>query len=178
MSASSAEPWPGLDSARLAFRPLVRADAPAFRALVTRPEVGRMLFKFAPDLTLAQAEAFLDTVAWTGRLPFRLAIEKDGVWLGWIGVSDDAEPEVFYALEAGAQGQGFASEAVAAFCGFLFARFPVAALTAGVFTDNPGSARVQEKQGFVLAETVPYKSAARAEPAPCWHFRLPRPATA
>jgi RimJ/RimL family protein N-acetyltransferase len=174
MSASSAD-WPGLRSARLTCRPLRRPDAAAFRALVTRPEVGRMLFRFPPDLTLPQAEAFLDSVAWTGRLPFRLAIERDGLWQGWIGVSDDPEPEVFYALEPQVAGQGLAGEALAAFAAFLFARFPVPALTAGVFSDNPASARVLERCGFVLTGQDLHASAARPEPSPCLHYRLTRP---
>lgn len=134
-----------------------------------------MLFLFPPDLTLAAAEAFLATVAWTGRLPFRLAIEREGAWQGWIGVSADAEPEVFYALEPSAAGQGLATEALAAFCGFLFARFPMPALVAGAFTDNPGSARVLERCGFTRMGEDLHRSAARPDPAPCWHYRLARP---
>ncbi len=167
-------PWPGLTSARLTFRPLLRADAQAFRALVTRAEVGRMLFRFPPDLTPAEAGDFLDTVVWTGRLPFRLAVERSGLWQGWIGVGDDPQPEVFYALEPDAAGQGLASEALAAFAAFLFARFDMPALTAGVFADNPASARVLEKCGFLRTGTAPHASAARPAPAPCHHYRLAR----
>ncbi len=166
--------WPGLASERLSFRPLIRADAPAFRALVTRADVGPMLFLFPPDMSLAAAEDFLATVAWTARLPFRLAIEREGVWQGWIGVSADAEPEIFYALEPYARGRGLAREAVAAFSAFLLGRFPVPALTAGVFTDNPASARVLEACGYLRTGTATHASAARPAPAPAWQYRLSR----
>jgi hypothetical protein len=73
-------------------------DAPDFHALVTRPEVARMLFIFAVDWPEAAAAPFLYDVRWQGRPGFRFAIELGGVWVGWIGCSEDAEPEVFYAL--------------------------------------------------------------------------------
>jgi RimJ/RimL family protein N-acetyltransferase len=137
------------------------------------PSVGCFLDPAAAGQGLATGD-FLASVAWTGRLPFRLAIERAGVWQGWIGVSDDPEPEIFYALEPHARGQGLAREAVAAFSAFLLDRCPVPALTAGVFTDNPVSARVLEACGFVRTGTAPHTSAARLAPAPAWQYRLSR----
>ncbi|HAL75820.1 MAG TPA: hypothetical protein DCM70_04275 [Rhodobacteraceae bacterium] len=40
------------------------------------------------------------------------------------------------------------SEAVNAFCAFLFRRYPLEAITAEHFKDNPGSGRVLQKIGF------------------------------
>ena len=40
------------------------------------------------------------------------------------------------------------SEAVNAFCAFLFRRYPLEAITAEHFKDNPGSGCVLQKSGF------------------------------
>ena len=171
-------PEPLIVTARLALRPMIRADAPAFHDLVTRPEVARFLYLFHPDWTLAEAEAFLDTWAWRGGLKFRLAIMADDIWAGWIGVSGDDEPEIFYALRPEFAGKGIGSEAVRAFTRFIFDRFPVPALTAGVFTDNPASARVLEKLGFRLLAEELHTSRGRLAPALLWVYRLERPSKA
>jgi RimJ/RimL family protein N-acetyltransferase len=160
---------------RLSLRPMTRADVPAFHDLVTRPEVARFLYLFHSGWTLAEAETFLDDWAWRGTLKFRLAIMVGKDWAGWLGASGDAEPEIFYALRPEFAGQGFGSEAVRAFTAFLFRTFPVPAITAGVFTDNPGSARVLEKQGFVFMREEIHPSRGRLAPAPLWVYRLERP---
>lgn len=160
---------------RLALRAMTEADAPRFHALVTRTEVARMLFMFHPDWTLAEAQAFVRDWAWTGGLRFRLSIEEAGAWRGWIGVSDGEEPEIFYALTPEAAGRGLAREAVAAFTAFLFDRFPVPALTAGVFFDNPASMKVLRSCGFAETHVEDHASRGRPAPAACHIFRLPRP---
>lgn len=163
---------------RLVLRPMTAADVPRFHALVTRPEVARMLYMFHPGWTLAEAGPFLEDWTWRGGLKFRLAIEENGLWRGWIGVDDAEEPEIFYALEAEAAGRGLAREAVAAFTDFLFERFDMPALTAGVFHDNPASMKVLRACGFAETGVAPHVSRGRPAPAPCHMFRLPRPAAA
>lgn len=164
-----------LSTPRLTLRAMTEADVPRFHALVTRPEVARMLFLFHPGWTLAEARAFLAGWAWTGALRFRLAIEEAGEWRGWIGVTDDPEPEIFYALTPEAAGRGLAREAVAAFTGFLFDRFPVPALRAGVFFDNPASMKLLLACGFSEIGVEDHPSRGRDAPAPCHIFRLVRP---
>jgi RimJ/RimL family protein N-acetyltransferase len=160
---------------RLVLRSMTGADVPLFHGLVTRPAVARMLYLFHADWTLDEARDFLADWAWKGSLRFRLSIEEKGVWRGWIGVSDDVEPEIFYALTPEASGRGLAREAVAAFAAFLFDRFPVAALTAGVFFDNPASMKVLLACGFQEIGVADHVSRGRSAPAPCHLFRLPRP---
>lgn len=160
---------------RLALRAMTGDDAPRFHALVTRPEVARMLFLFHPGWTLAEARVFLADWAWTGALRFRLSIEEAGEWRGWIGVSDDPEPEIFYALTPEAAGRGLAREAVAAFTGFLFDRFPVPALRAGVFFDNLASMKLLLACGFKEIGVEDHPSRGRDAPALCHIFRLSRP---
>ena len=91
---------------RLCLRPMTQADVGDIHALVTRPEVARMLFMFSPDWTHDEAKAFVGEWAWQGKLRFRLSVEAEGEWLGWIGVSDDPTPEIFYAMTAAASGNG------------------------------------------------------------------------
>jgi len=169
-------PWPGLATPRARLRPLGPADAPAFHALVTRADTGPMLFLFPPDWTPAAAADFLRGCAWTGRPGFRLGIEAGGDLAGWIGCSDDAEPQVFYALTPAHRGHGLAAEVLAAFCTFLFDRFDPPALRAGVFDDNPASLRVLTRCGFSDIGGAMLTSAARAAPAPGRWMRRPNPA--
>ena len=58
--------------------------------------------------------------------------------------------DLVYAIHLKQWGQGLMSEAVNAFCAFLFRRYPLEAITAEHFKDNPGSGRVLQKAGFVL----------------------------
>jgi len=161
---------------RLVLRAMTGADVPRFHALVTKAEVARMLFLFHPGWTLEEARAFLAGWAWSGGLRFRLSIEEAGEWRGWIGVSDDPEPEIFYALTAEAAGRGLAREAVAAFTRFLFDRFDVPALRAGVFFDNPASKKLLRACGFEEIGVEDHPSRGRDAPAPAHIFRLARPA--
>jgi RimJ/RimL family protein N-acetyltransferase len=47
-------------------------------------------------------------------------------------------------------GRGIMTEAVAAFTDFCFENFPLRRISAEVFANNPASARVLEKAGFVF----------------------------
>jgi RimJ/RimL family protein N-acetyltransferase len=160
---------------RLTMRSVTQADAALFHDLVTRPEVARFLYLFHPEWTLAEAETFMKDWAWRGELRFRLSLIHEGKWAGWIGASDDSEPEIFYALRPEFVGQGLAREAVAAFSAFLFDRFNPPALTAGVFTDNPASANVLASCGYMLVREELHPSRGRLAPAPSWVYRLANP---
>lgn len=160
---------------RLDLRPLTQADAVDFHGLVTRPEVARMLYMFYPEWPLSAARDFIDEWAWRDALRFRLAITRGGQWLGWIGVSDADVPEIFYALTPEAAGQGYATEAVSGFCAFLFDRFAMPMLAAGVFADNPASAGVLEKCGFVRVSAELFGSRGRPGLSPAYSYQLARP---
>ncbi|NNJ67061.1 MAG: GNAT family N-acetyltransferase, partial [Boseongicola sp.] len=61
-------------------------------------------------------------------------------------------------------GQGLASEALSAFLPELFERFPLTRLVADHFEDNPASACVLEKHGFVATGAGMATSKGRLEP--------------
>ncbi|MFC7704939.1 GNAT family N-acetyltransferase [Plastorhodobacter daqingensis] len=159
---------------RLLLRPMVADDAGDLRRIVTRPEVGRMLFVFPPDWTLAAAGAFIEATAFHGAPPFRLAITRAGRFIGSIGVGAGDEPSIFYFLDPVEAGQRLGAEAVHGFVDALFRHYPMPALGAEVFQDNPASARLLERIGFRKTGAATHSSAARVEPAAIWLYRLTR----
>ncbi len=71
---------------------------------------------------------------------------------------------------------GYASEAVGALIAHAFATESFAFLTAGHFTDNPASARIIEKLGFVSVGGEVRDCEARGVKVPCRNYRLYREA--
>ena len=163
-----------IETPRLTLRPMTLQDAPDLLRIVTRAEVGRMLFRFRPDWTLPAAQAFIAQTRYVAAQPFRLGIYRDDQLIGSVGVSAGAEPDVYYFLDPQAQGQGFAREAMTAFCADLFARLKVPALKADVFHDNPASDHILRRIGFAPCGIGLGTSAARVEPAPITLYRLTR----
>jgi len=86
-----------------------------------------------------------------------LAITRDSIFIGAIGVrmrqanalQRGPGPNVGYWLGEKFWGQGFMSEAVAAFVRFLFNTVNSDTIYSGAFAENTASLRVQEKAGFV-----------------------------
>lgn len=66
------------------------------------------------------------------------------------------------------------SEALRAFCDFIFDRYRAGKIQASCFDDNPASQRVLEKAGFMPFEKDIEKSAARSEKSPITRYRLMR----
>ena len=82
-------------------------------------------------------------------------IEVDGAAVGGIGirVGHDVHrhtAELGYWLGERFWGRGIMSEAVGAFTDFCFTNFPLRRVYAEPFANNPASARVLEKAGFVF----------------------------
>ncbi|WP_095590479.1 GNAT family N-acetyltransferase [Actibacterium ureilyticum] len=159
---------------RLILRQMRRDDAAALCRIVTRPDVGRMLFLFPPDWTVDAAQDFILDWQFRGTPRLRLGIcDASDRLLGSVGaVLRDGRIEVFYFLDPAAAGQGYATEAMQAFIGFLFDRFGHDTIHADVFIDNPGSERVLRKLGFTFDGQGTGTSAARLEPFPVSLYRL------
>ncbi|PRY95210.1 RimJ/RimL family protein N-acetyltransferase [Hasllibacter halocynthiae] len=155
------------------------ADAEALHAMVTIPEVGRNLMVFPPWWTVAAARTFIPLCGDLSGPRYRLAVRRDGRLIGSVGFGAPAGGAVglAYWLHPDAAGQGFATEtARAAILDFL-RRFPDRdALVAGVFQDNPASARVLKKLGFRRTGESVRQGDARMDPAPLWDYRLERAA--
>ncbi|MBW6506747.1 MAG: GNAT family N-acetyltransferase [Rhodobacteraceae bacterium] len=162
-----------LATPRLSLTPVTEADAPAIRRIVTDPRVGPMLFVFAPTLTEAEALDFARSWRWHGTPPFRLALRRDGAFIGAMGLKSLDDPEIYYFLAPEVHGQGLMSEALPAFIAAITDRFALAQLTARVFIDNPASARLLARNGFRPGAITLVASAARAAPAPARNFTRP-----
>ncbi|MFD1880968.1 GNAT family N-acetyltransferase, partial [Paracoccus pacificus] len=158
-------------TARTIMDPLLPGDAEALAAIVSLPEVARMLFLFDSGFGPDRARDFIRDWSWQGAPPFRLAIRTGGRMIGSIGIGAPPENEIYYFLAPEVGGRGLASEIVPAFCEAVTARFDLRHLTAEVFDDNPASIRVLERAGFRRTGPEMLHSRGRAEPAPGWAYR-------
>ncbi|GAB1310506.1 Acyl-CoA N-acyltransferase [Madurella fahalii] len=143
------------------------SDAPHIQRAADSPGVARYLTEnFASPYTLSDAEKWLAYALGTAlpndplNTPVTFAICDKGtdIPLGGIGVKveyaaegRDYVLEVAYWLGEAAWGRGIMTEALGAFVGWLFDRFPrLMRLEAAVFDGNEGSVKVLGKVGFVL----------------------------
>ncbi len=161
-----AAPHAGLPGLHL--RRLHASDAAAFRAAVTTPEIGRMLFRFPADWPLAEAETLIAEIAPRDTPPFRLAISAaDGGFLGSVGLVTAEPAELAYFLTPAAQGQGIMRAVLDVFVAMVFAQFDLPALRAQVYHDNPASMALLRKLGFVETGSVLGTCSAQ-RPGPEW----------
>ncbi|XBQ17409.1 MAG: GNAT family N-acetyltransferase [Oceanicaulis sp.] len=139
---------------RLVLRPLEIADAGWVGRESGRPEVaGKLALVPSPNPALF-AEMFILAARAralnAGDLVSAIVARETGAPLGVIGASARGEGRFGfgYWLAPSAWGKGYATEAGRAMVAALTAR-GARTLKAGWFTDNPASARVLEKLGFV-----------------------------
>jgi RimJ/RimL family protein N-acetyltransferase len=110
--------------------------------------------RFPHPYTAADARAWIKRSS--AERPFTtLAIEVDGAAVGGVGIQPGTDvfrrsAEIGYWLGEPFWGRGIATEALRAMTAYAFERFDICRLEAGVFDWNPASARVLEKNGYVL----------------------------
>ncbi|WP_460577291.1 GNAT family N-acetyltransferase [Hymenobacter coalescens] len=165
-----------LRTARLLLRPYAPADAPDFYALLAaegprlEPAFPR---RVAAVRTLADAERTLQTFAgqWGQRrlLVWGIWHRASGHYLGDISLQPDTPRirggEIGYYLGAGAEGQGYAREALGAVVDFAFAHLGTRLLTLRCRPENVRSQATAVALGF--QRTGP------EEPG-IWHYALQR----
>ena len=110
--------------------------------------------RFPHPYSVDDAHEFLLTSVTEQRVT-NFCIEVDGAAAGGIGfrLGQDVHrctAEVGYWLGESFWGLGVMSEAVAAFADFCFTNFPLRRVYAEPFANNPASARILEKAGFVF----------------------------
>jgi len=109
--------------------------------------------RFPHPYTVNDAHEFLQrTIAEQPATRFCIAI--DGVVAGGIGIRlgqdvNRHSATLGYWLGEDFWGRGIMTEAVAVLSDFCFENFPLRRISAEVFANNPASARVLEKAGFV-----------------------------
>jgi RimJ/RimL family protein N-acetyltransferase len=158
-----------LTTSRLVIDQVGAEDLSALHAIATTPEVARMLFLFSPGMPMAEFAPIFPPESLVP--PFRLAIRHQGRVIGSIGIGRlDAAggPEIYYFLSPDSWGQGFGREILQAFLDEIDARFAPPVIRAGVFADNPASARMLERFGFQRAADEMFWSAGRGGTAPGW----------
>ena len=152
-------PTPTLRTERLVLRPFADADADDLWALHSDARVLRY-WDSPPWTDRARTERFLATCARMAEegSGARLVIERDGSFLGWIGLhecnADHRSAKLGYVLGEVAWGHGYATESARAVLGWAFDALPLNRVQAEVDTRNPASARVLEKLGFVHEGTL------------------------
>jgi [ribosomal protein S5]-alanine N-acetyltransferase len=109
---------------------------------------------FPHPYTIQDAHEFLQRA--TSEQPTtRFCVEVNGAAIGGIGVHPGQDVHrhtatVGYWLGEEFWGRGIMTEAVTAVTNFSFENFALRRISAEVFANNPASARVLEKAGFVL----------------------------
>jgi len=176
-----------IETQRLQIFPLAQVHQDALFGCLTQKQVARNLAIVPHPLPRGFVGRFIEAARWKGAWNgmFALADKTQNV-IGMIGfraapLAALVTADLVYAIHPKQWGQGLMSEAVNAFCAFLFRRYPLEAITAEHFKDNPGSRRVLQKASFVPLPVQSHpsemgKSAARLEPAPITRYRLMRPA--
>ena len=140
---------------RCTLRPFADADIPVLAPLLNNYNVSRNLSSVPYPYTDMDAKAWFERYLEAAKNSWSLAIEAGGALVGAVG-GRRLETihcrciEFGYWLGEPFWGQGLATEAVGLFCGFLAQQPELDRLQANVYGWNPASARVLEKNGFVL----------------------------
>jgi RimJ/RimL family protein N-acetyltransferase len=148
-----------IHTARLVLRALRLDDTESLFALFSNWNVIRRLSSPPWPYRLTDAQVFVrSTVEHApGFDEELLAITQDNAFIGAIGVrmrqanalQRGPGPNIGYWLGEKSWGQGFMSEAVAAFVRLLFNTLDCDTIYCGAFAENTASLRIQEKIGFL-----------------------------
>jgi len=167
---------PVLHTARLILDAMTEADWPVVQAEWGDLDVARMTATVKADWSEGEARAWIQDRATPSAEGVSYAIRRksDRRLLGSIGMGG-TPMNLGYLLGRDWWGQGYASEAVGAFLTDAYARRPqLDVIEAGVFDDNPASARVLQKNGFLHVGVGNCTSLSRLEPAANSLYRLNR----
>lgn len=146
---------PVLASERLTLRPLVPEDAAHFaRLLGPDPEALRQMAQMPDPCTAPAARRWIKSRLGPGGHVFAVLRGADGEFIGVIGFGGaSAMPEMGYWIGRPYRGQGYATEAIGCVVAYAV-EIGVPRLHADTFPDNPASARVLTKAGFVTTGLV------------------------
>ena len=146
-----------LETKRWRLRPLTEQDAEGLFAYCSHPAVGPRA-GWKPHETLEVSREILEQVFLKESHVF--AIEQEGRIIGTVGLVDDNKREnveakmIGYSLAFDCWGKGIMTEAVEAVLVYGFDLLNLSIITATCYPDNPASAKVLEKCGFVYEGTL------------------------
>jgi ribosomal-protein-alanine N-acetyltransferase len=164
-----------ITTARLLLRAPELADAAQISLLAGNYEVASMTGTIPHPYTERMAADWLASVL-DGEEGVVFVISRSGTLIGCTGYRAFSQhhAELGYWIGKPYWGMGYATEAVRALVQYAFATDGFAYLTVGHFSDNPASARVIAKAGFVRQGKEVRDCAARGEKAYCLTYRLER----
>ena len=154
MSAFQAVNISAIEAPRLRLRRLTDEDIPALVAEVDNWNIARYTALIPHPYTIAEARKFIDGAQVdrnaNTRHVFAILTRIEGQLIGCIEVNMGTGGDTFgYWIGEDHWGHGYATEAALALARFAFQSAGKAELCAAVHPDNPASARVLEKAGFV-----------------------------
>ena len=161
---------------RLLLRPGFPEDAPALAAAIADEAIARNLATVPWPYSMRDAEAFLASPR-DPILPSLLIFERGTgapqlAGACGLGRRPSGSVEMGYWIARAFWGRGYATEACIALVE-IARTLGLPSLEGSHFTDNPGSARVLQKLGFVpLGIVAPRMSCARGEDVPALLMRL------
>ncbi len=159
-----------VETDRLIIRPIADSDLDDFHRIAGQESVARMLVNLDHPLSRDAAGEWLRKRQFRGRLGFMVGIYgRDDRLLGSIGLGGISTALVYFLSEE-CRGQGIGTEAVRSFLAYAKARFALQHIFAGVFTDNPASRHLLEKEGFQVTGEKPFQSPARTEAEMIWEM--------
>ena len=166
---------PVLLTSRLLLRPFEHDDAPALATLFNNPSVSMGICSAPLPFTQLHASAriLMIRAREVAGKDYVWAIEDmDGTIIGTLGLelSTQRVATLGYALAQDFWGCGYATEAASAVLNWAGRNLILSEIRAEVFADNPTSARVLAKLGFVETGTSARFSLARLDADPTRTF--------
>lgn len=145
---------PTIATPRLVLRPLAPGDAAPLRAYASDWHIARMLIGMPHPYPDGEAERFIASFVHEDPTETRrvFAVTRRGAFIGMLSLLSDGEPSdvaLGYWIGRAHWGRGYATEALVALIeAYVFGALGIGRIEAGVFSDNPASARVLMKLGF------------------------------
>ena len=175
-------PFIELRTPRVVLRRFRLADAPAFQAYRSDPDVARYQ-SWDRTYSLEDAEAFMVAIAQSSPgtpgewFQFAVVSASTGRLIGDVGLRTDADQsgllELGITLSPEHQGNGYAAEMVAAVIAYAFETLDATTLRAITDTRNKPSIRLLEHLGFVRTATE--EASFKGEPCREHTYELPNP---
>ena len=143
-----------IETERLLMRPVTRDDLPTLLRFRADPEVSRYLGgpeMSTPEFVTRRFEFYLDCHRRHGFGMCALLRKTDVEMIGWSGLQpleDSGQIEVGYGFDRPFWGQGYATEAAAAWLRYGFEAVGLPRVVAVADPDNLSSRRVMEKLGM------------------------------
>lgn len=168
-----------IETERLVLRIPELSDAADFARQVNDPDIARMTGSLPLPLMELAAEFWVYRARASHGLrrafPFAIIRKSDGAMMGVMDIFNNAGklPEIGYWVGKDYWGHGYATEAGRAIIQAIMPALGTDIVTAGIYADNPCSARVLEKIGFTRTGPSPLLfSVARGEAAPGWRYEM------